>query len=99
MPVVSGVMRYSDQRGCMNIIRICERRIRELLGFYDFRDMSNEIDLLLFLSAAYLVVFVPPLYMLELVMTNQRMEQKSLQEQRECRVISRWVTGDRSGWG
>ena len=29
-----GVMKYSDQRGCMNIIRIYERRIRELLGFY-----------------------------------------------------------------
>ena len=47
---LSGVMKYSDQRGCMNIIRIYERRIRELLGFYDFRDMSNEINLLLFLS-------------------------------------------------
>ena len=31
---LSGVMKYSDQRGCMNIIRIYERRIRELLGFY-----------------------------------------------------------------
>ena len=62
-----------------------------------FRDMSNEINLLLSLLL-YLVVFVPPLYMLELVMTNERMEQKSLQEQGECRVISRWVTGDRSGW-
>ena len=29
-----GVMKYSDQGGCMNIIRIYERRIRELLGFY-----------------------------------------------------------------
>ena len=29
-----GVMKYSDQRGCMNIIRIYEQRIRELLGFY-----------------------------------------------------------------
>ena len=28
-----GIMKYSD-RGCMNIIRIYERRIRELLGFY-----------------------------------------------------------------
>ena len=46
---LSGVMKYSNQRGCMNIIRIYERRIRELLGFYDFfRDMSNEINLLLF---------------------------------------------------
>ena len=33
---VSGVIKCSDQRGCMNIIRICERRLRELLGFYDF---------------------------------------------------------------
>ena len=65
---LSGVMKYSDQRGCMNIIRIY-KRIRELFGFYDFRDMSNEINLLLFLFL-YLVVFVPPLYMLELVMTN-----------------------------
>ena len=89
----------SDQRGCMNIIRIYERRIKELLGFYDFRDMSNEINLLLFLSSIYPVVFVPPLCMLELVMTNLSTEQKSVQEQRECRVISRWVTGDRSGWG
>ena len=48
---LSGVMKYSDQRGCMNIIRICERRIRDLLGFYDFRDVSNEINLLLFLSS------------------------------------------------
>ena len=28
------VMKYSDQRGCMNIIRIYEQRIRELLEFY-----------------------------------------------------------------
>ena len=48
---LSGVMKYSNQRGCMNIVRIYERRIRELLGFYDFRDMSSEINLLLFLSA------------------------------------------------
>ena len=82
----------------MNTIRIYEQRIKELLRFYNFRDMSNEINLLLFLSLIYLVVFVPPLYMLEQVMTNLRMEQKSVQEQRECRVISRWVTGDRSGW-
>ena len=66
---LSGVMKYSDQRGCMNIIRIYKRRIRELLGFYVFRDMSNEINLLHFLSF-YLVVFVPPSYMLEPVMTN-----------------------------
>ena len=33
---LDGVMKYSNQRGCMNIIRIYERRIRELLGFYDF---------------------------------------------------------------
>ena len=65
-----GVMKYSDQRGCLNIIRIYVQKIRELLGFYDFRNMSNEINLLLFLSLFYLVVFVPPLYMLELVMTN-----------------------------
>ena len=83
----------------MNIIRIYEQRIRELLGFYDFGDMSNEIDLLPVFQPIYLVVFVPPLYMLQLVMTNLKTEQKSLQEQRECRVISRWVTGDRSGWG
>ena len=31
---LSGVMKYSDQKGCMNIIRIYEQRIRELLGFY-----------------------------------------------------------------
>ena len=29
-----GVMKYSDQRGCINIIRIYEQRIGELLGFY-----------------------------------------------------------------
>ena len=29
-----GVMKYSDQTGCINIIRIYERRIRKLLGFY-----------------------------------------------------------------
>ena len=29
-----GVIKYSDQRGCMNIIRVYEQRIRELLGFY-----------------------------------------------------------------
>ena len=29
-----GVIKNSYQRGCMNIIRIYERRIRELLGFY-----------------------------------------------------------------
>ena len=45
---LSGVMECSDQRGCMNIIKIYEGRIRELLGFYDFRDMSSEKYLLLF---------------------------------------------------
>ena len=54
----------------MNIIKIYERRIRGVLGFYDFMDMSNEINLLLFLLFFYLVVFVPPLYMLEPVMNN-----------------------------
>ena len=29
-----GGIKYSGQRGCMNIIRIYEQRIRELLGFY-----------------------------------------------------------------
>ena len=29
-----GVMNYSYQRGCINIIRSYEQRIRELLGFY-----------------------------------------------------------------
>ena len=29
-----GVMKCSDQRGCMNITRIYKPRIRELLGFY-----------------------------------------------------------------
>ena len=57
---LSGLMKYSDQRGCVNIIRIYEGRIRELLGFYVLRDMSNEINLSLFFS----------LYMLEPVMTN-----------------------------
>ena len=33
---LSGVMKYGNQRGRMNIIRIYEQRIRELLGFYDF---------------------------------------------------------------
>ena len=47
---LSEVMKYNNQRECMNIIRIYERRIRELFGFYDSRDMSNEINLLLFLS-------------------------------------------------
>ena len=45
-----GVIKCSDQRECMNIISIYEQRIRELLGFYDFRNMSNEINLSLFLS-------------------------------------------------
>ena len=54
-----------------------------------FRDMSNEIKFIAFFFLIYLVVFVPPLYMLELVMTNERTEQKSPQEQGECRVISR----------
>ena len=31
---LSGVIKCSDQRGCMNIIRIYERRVRELLEFY-----------------------------------------------------------------
>ena len=31
---LEGVMDYSNQRECMNIIRIYEQRIRELLGFY-----------------------------------------------------------------
>ena len=39
---LSGVMKYSNQRGCMNIIKIYEQRIRELLEFCDFRDMSSE---------------------------------------------------------
>ena len=29
------VVKYNDQRRCMNIIRIYERRVRELLRFYD----------------------------------------------------------------
>ena len=33
---LSRVIKYSNQRGCMNIIRIYEQRIRELLEFYDF---------------------------------------------------------------
>ena len=45
---IRGIMKYSDQRGCMNIIRIYESRIGELLGFYIFRDMGNEINLLPF---------------------------------------------------
>ena len=68
------------------------------MDFMISRDMSNE-KCITFSLLIYLVVFVPHLYMLELVMTNERTEQKSLQEQGECRVISRWVTGDRSGWG
>ena len=40
--------------------------------------MSNEINLLLF-SLFYLVVFVPPSYMLELVITNL-WNRKSVQE-------------------
>ena len=56
---LSGDITYSDQGGCMNIIRIYEPRIKELLGFYDFRDMSNEINfiafsLLFFISWWYL---------------------------------------------
>ena len=47
--LLSEVIKYNNQIGCMNIISNCEQRIRELLGFYDFRDMSNEINLLLFL--------------------------------------------------
>ena len=48
---LSGVMKYSNQRGCMNIIKIYERRIRELLGFYDFRDMSNGNKFIAFFSS------------------------------------------------
>ena len=33
---LSGVIKYSNERGCMNIIRIYEQRIRELLEFYNF---------------------------------------------------------------
>ena len=71
---LSGVMKYSNQRGCMNIIRIHEQRIRELLEFYDFRDMSNKDKFIAFFLLIDLVVFVPPLYMLELIMTNERTE-------------------------
>ena len=59
---LSGVMKYNDQRGCMNIIRIYEQRIRELLGFYDFRDMSNEINLLLFLLFLFIWWYLCHLY-------------------------------------
>ena len=45
-----GVMEYSDQRECMNIIRIYKQRIRELSRFYVFRDMGNEMYLLLFIQ-------------------------------------------------
>ena len=55
---LKGVMKYSDQRVCVNIIRIYERRIRELLGFYVFRDMGNEINLLLFLSSGICATFI-----------------------------------------
>ena len=68
---LSGIIKYSNKRGCMNIIRIYERRIRELLVFYDFRDMSNEINLLLFLSLFFIWWYLcHPLYMLEPVINN-----------------------------
>ena len=50
-----GAIKYGDQRGCINIIRIYEPRIRELLGFYDFRDMSNKINLLLFFLSLFFI--------------------------------------------
>ena len=51
-------MNYSDQRVCMKIIRIYEQRIRELLGFYVFRDVGNEINLLLILSSGTCATFI-----------------------------------------
>ena len=56
--LLRGVINYSDQRGCMNIIRIYEQRIRELLGFYVFSDMGNEINLLLVLSGGICATFI-----------------------------------------
>ena len=53
-----GVMKYSDQRECMNIIKIYEQRIREVLGFYVFRDVGNEIDLLLISSSGTCAIFI-----------------------------------------
>ena len=38
-----GVIEYSDQSVCVNIIRIYKQRTRELLGLYVFRDVGNEI--------------------------------------------------------
>ena len=55
---LKGVMKYSDKRGCMNIIRIYERRMRELLGFYVFGNMGNEINLLLNLSGGICATFI-----------------------------------------
>ena len=55
---VRGVMKYSDQRGCMNIIRIDEQGIRELLEFYVFRDVGNKIILLLILSSGTCATFI-----------------------------------------
>ena len=46
-------------------------RNKRIIGILCFSDMSNEINLLLFLLF-YLVVFVPPLYMLEPVMRTEQ---------------------------
>ena len=53
-----GVTKYSHQRVCMNIIRIYEGRIRELLGFYSFSDMGNEMNVLLILSSGTCATFI-----------------------------------------
>ena len=42
----------------MNIVRIYEQRIRELIGFYGFRNIGNEINLLLILSGGICATFI-----------------------------------------
>ena len=56
MPVVSGGLWYIE-RECMNMIRIYEQAIRELLGFYVFRDVGNKIKFIAYFIQWYLCYF------------------------------------------
>ena len=68
-----GVMKYRYQRVCMNIIRIYEQRMRELLGFYVLRVWAMNKFIAYFIWWYLCRLYT---YMLEPLMNSLRMEQK-----------------------
>ena len=58
IPVVSDALWSIVIRVCLNIIRICEQILRELLGFYVLGDMANEINFIACFIQWYLCHFI-----------------------------------------